>query len=169
MTLSALVGIVGTGTASASTGTRECIDNSTGRYCAVTGLGQWNLEMSFQSPGSLAYSLWNSPNTIYPNAGSTGTIRENGGTGMCMQIDHASSPPNMVRMATCNGDDAEKWTDYYNTATRRTEYQSYWAYHDDGATSLCLSFDIADGDVIRADPCLPGGGTSYWYQQWGTS
>jgi hypothetical protein len=169
MAVGALVGVAGTGTASAASATRLCVDDgSAGNFCAIGGLGQYGVSMYYQSPGSGGYSLWNYPTSIYPNAGDTGGIAESG-TNECLQVDAGSSPADMIRLAACNGDDAEKWVSYYNPKSHRAEFQSYWAYHDDGGTSLCMSFDILDGDLLRADPCQPGGGTNYWYQQFGTS
>jgi hypothetical protein len=69
----------------------------------------------------------------------------------------------LVRAAPCVGDTAEEWKNYYNPKTHRTEFASVWAQE-----ALCLSYD-ADGDTVYADPCTPGGGSSYWYQQWGSS
>jgi hypothetical protein len=169
MAVGALVGVAGTGTASAATPTRLCVDDGTsGNFCALGGIGQYGVEMFYQSPGSQGYSDWNYPTSIYPNAGDTGGIAESG-TNMCLQIDAGSSPVDIIRLTACNGDDAEKWVSYYNPKSHRAEFQSYWAYHDHNATSLCMSFDITDGLLLRADPCQPGGGSNNWYQQFGTS
>jgi hypothetical protein len=170
LAVGALAGATGTGMASAATGTRLCIDDgSAGNFCALAGIGQWGVEMYYQSPGSNGYSDWLYPTQHYPNGAATGRIQE-AGTNNCLQIDHDSSPANMIRLAACGTDDAEKWTNYYNPLSKRTEWQSYWAANDDGGgVSLCMSFDISDGDVLRADPCEPGGGTTNWYQQFGSS
>jgi hypothetical protein len=63
----------------------------------------------------------------------------------CLQLDHADY--NVVKPATCVGDDAEKWINYYNPNTHSTEFISFWSENDDGYNYLCLSFDAA-GTVV---------------------
>lgn len=80
------------------------------------------------------------------------------------------SDSDFVRYATCSASDSEKWINWYNPSTGRTEFVSYWNLHDNDGCFLCMSEDYNGGNrLVKADPCSPGGGTNYWYQQFGTS
>jgi hypothetical protein len=163
MAVSPLVGVAGAGTASAAlmVPTRLCIDSTTvGNVClynsgTVGNRAFWSAQQSPQVE-------W-----TYPNSdGATGAIVSSSNT--CLQINASDS--NFVRYATCNGDDAEKWINWYNPDTGRTEFVSYWAVFDSSDGFLCMSEDYNGGNrYVKADPCSPGGGTNYWYQQFGTT
>jgi hypothetical protein len=164
MAASTFSGVVGTSTASAytSTPTPLCVDSSTyGNVCIfnANSLGiraSWSIET--ESP-------WYYPNTRY----ETGTIKTGSGDILCLQINNSDS--NFVRYANCSTSDSEKWINYYNPVTHRTEFVSYWALNDASPQSfLCLSEDYNGGNrLVKADPCDPGGNSNYWYQQFGTS
>ena len=38
---------------------------------------------------------------------------------------------NVVKLTTCSTDDADKWVNYYNPNTKRTEFISFWSEVDD--------------------------------------
>jgi hypothetical protein len=166
MTVGALVGIAGAGKASAAlmTPTPLCIDStSVGNVCLYdagsAGFGS-RAFWSAISPGK-----W-----TYPNSdGAFGRITSN--SNYCLQINHSDS--NFVRYATCSTSDSELWINYYNPSTRRTEFVSYWNLFDNDGNFLCMSEDYNGGNrLVKADPCTPGGGTggtSHWYQQFGTT
>jgi hypothetical protein len=157
-----LVGVIGGGTASAGlmTPTPLCIDNSTVGNVCLDNLGTGN---------NTGWSAFNSAEVewSYPNNKTlTGAIVSNAAT--CLQLN--ASGGDIVRQAVCNGDDAEMWTNFANPKTGRTEFLSFWGVSDDGGTLLCLSEDYNNGDrLVKADPCSPGGGSNFWYQQFGTS
>lgn len=165
ITVSTFAGVVGTSTASAytTTPTPLCVDSSTvGNVCIVNANALnirafWSIET--ESP-------WYYQNTQY----QWGTIESGSGDVLCLQINNSDS--NFVRYANCSTSDSEKWINYYNPNTHRTEFVSYWALHDSNPNLgyLCLSEDYNGGNrLVKADPCSPGGGTNYWYQQFGTS
>lgn len=140
------------------TPTPLCIDNGTlGNVCLFnTGAGNnagWSALQSAQVE-------WTYPNTDNQTTG----IVSNANT--CLQVN--ASAGDLVRLAACNGDDAEMWTNNYNPVTKRTEFVSWWGLFDDGGAILCLSEDYNNGNrLVKADPCQPGGTTNYWYQQFG--
>src|ERR1700722_4868370 len=156
-----LIGATGAGSASVATPTYLCIDGtSNGTLC----IGEQGSDLA--NPADVAldmnnYNLstylikWSHPTV----SGTTGEIEDP--YGFCLQV--AADEDYLVRAAPCVGDTAEEWKNYYNPKTHRTEFASVWAQE-----ALCLSYD-ADGDTVYADPCTPGGGSSYWYQQWGSS
>jgi hypothetical protein len=163
MTAGIFAGVVGTSTASAYTSnpTPLCIDSSTvGNDCIYNAnvlnyRAFWSIE---------TISTWYYPNTNY----ETGAIKSGSGDVLCLQINNSDS--NFVRYANCSASDSEKWINYYNPHTHRTEFVSYWALYDSTYGYLCLSEDYNGGNrYVKADPCSPGGGTNYWYQQFGTS
>jgi hypothetical protein len=165
MAIGAFAGVTGAGTASAALmiPTPLCIDSTTvGNVClydpGADGIGDRAFWSALQSP----QVEW-----TYPNSnGAVGALVSSSNT--CLQINASDS--NFVRYATCNGDDAEKWINYYNPDTGRTEFVSYWALYDSSDGFLCMSEDYNGGNrYVKADPCSPGGGTNYWYQQFGTS
>jgi hypothetical protein len=163
MAVGALVGLAGAGTASAAlmVPTRLCIDSTTdGNVClynsgTVGNTAFWSAQQSPQVE-------W-----TYPNSdGAIGAIVSSSNT--CLQINASDS--DFVRYATCNGDDAEKWINRHNPITGRTELVSYWSEFDSSGSLLCMSEDYNGGNrLVKADPCIPAGGTNYWYQQFGTS
>jgi hypothetical protein len=58
----------------------------------------------------------------------------------------------LVRLATCNGDDAEMWTNNYTPVTKRTEFVSWWGLFDDGGAILRLSEDYNNGNRLASGP-----------------
>lgn len=178
MAVGTLIGVTGVGTAWASTAL--CVDDgSAGAYCASAGPSQFGVDMSNIYASNWNYATTPYQDTYYTTDSNTAQIQE-AGTNDCLQLDHADY--NVVKLTTCSTDDADKWVNYYDPNTDRTEFISYWSEVDDAYNYLCLSFDAAGTDVpganpdfIRADPCQPptesepNGGTNNWYQQWGRS
>jgi len=165
MAVGALAGIAGAGTASAAlmVPTRLCIDStSVGNVCLYNpgsaGIGSRAFWSALQSSAV----EW-----TYPNSdGATGAIVSSSNT--CLQINASDS--DFVRYATCSASDSEKWINWHNPSTGRTEFVSYWNLYDNDGHFLCMSEDYNGGNrLVKADPCSPGGGTNYWYQQFGTS
>jgi hypothetical protein len=175
MTTGTFIGITG-GTASATPSSALCIDQSgVGAYCAYgLSTSQFGVIMSPYYSTQWTYPKSPYQDDYYSVPANTGYIQE-GGTD-CLQLDEADYQ--VVRLTPCANDDADMWENWYNPTTGRTEFVSEDYY--DGSYDLCLSFDESGSDVpnaniidfIKADPCIPGGGsggTSHWYQQWGTS
>lgn len=159
MAVGALIGVTGAGTASADPNTpyRLCVHDPNGDYrCAYNydpgvnaGLQAWAFTES-DDPGS----LW-----TYPIDENSGYIESDQFT--CLQIN---APSDDVRTATCVGDSAEEWYNYYDPNTGRTVFIS--EYNGD----LCLSADYND-NILKADPCIYAteGPSQNWYQEWGSS
>jgi hypothetical protein len=149
----ALIGITGTGPASAATPsfTHLCLDNSSllnGRECAQSdGSGQ---------DVSLAPVAGDTTNWIYPKtSGAQGEIQQ-ANTNLCM-----------VREASCNGDLAEQWKNQPEAG--RTGFVSLWVSQNEvpsggGCLSSPVPGTITIGGALSADPCVGD-----WEEGWGTS
>lgn len=177
MAVGVLAGAIGTGAASASAGTHLCVDDGSVPYCAWDDPGvQFGVSMDPSNASEWTYPTTPNVSSSGYTSGSVDPIQE-AGIDECLQLDHADY--NVVILAACNGDDAEKWVNYYNSNSKRTEFQSYWEANDDpdGSVSVCLSFDLTGSDVpnantglfLKADDCEPPTGTTNWYQQFGRS
>jgi hypothetical protein len=109
---------------------------------------------AFSSSGIGLYDdVW-----IFPAVNQTDGIFDEYLTNDCLQVNGNDEPlPDQfeVRIANCNGDAAEMWTNLY--INERTVFMSVWD------PNLCLTADYSD-NTVRAEACVDA-----WYQEWGTS
>jgi hypothetical protein len=172
MAAGALTVFAGTGTASAASYSALCVDSTTGygTECADselgTGAGNWIITLPY---GTSSLTNW-----TYPTGSTPTAIRQADNVNYCMQVDETgadSGPANFeVIGAGCNNDEAEMWWNVYDPTSKRTLFESEWAYYNLDE-QLCLTYGPGYGDPagLFAVPCNFSGNTSYWWQQWGTS
>jgi hypothetical protein len=155
--LGALIGAAGEGPASAASYTHLCIDapNPIGIGCAMSeGLGNF-LQVDYPSSSTT--------NWIHPSVnGGVGSIQQ-ANVNLCIQLDAAAG--DLVRGATCNGDQAEAWENYYDASAGRTEFISIWGV-ENGKGNLCLTWAQSGANYafVDAESC----GSNDLYQQWGS-
>ena len=170
----ALTVLAGTETASAASYSNLCVNgpSGVGTQCADselgTGAGNWIITLPY---GTSSLTNW-----TYPTSSTTAAaIRQADNVNYCMQVDETGSesgPANLeVVGATCNGDEAEMWWNFYDPESGRTLFESEWAYYNLDYSQLCLTYGPGDDDPagLFATPCNFSGNSSYYYQQWGTS
>lgn len=61
-----------------------------------------------------------------------------------------------------------KWS-HPNVAGTTGEIEDPYGFCLQVAADEDYEVRAADGDAVYADACTPGGGSSYWYQQWGSN
>lgn len=123
MVASAIVATVTAEPASAST-SKLCLSGEAATsVCLFSNGVNQNVTMDYPS-----YSTW-----TYPGTGQNGAIKSGG---LCLQLNNSGG--NIVRMATCNGDQAEQWANVYDSAGKRTWFESLWANENLGEGAMCL-------------------------------
>lgn len=133
-------------------------------FAASNGTGSICAYAAGANPIRMISKVSSTTNWFYPEQGDSANNIKQANTTDCMELNTSDYT---VKEAGCNGNDEEVWVAKYNSSTGRTEFYSAWGVANQNR-DLCLSYDKDDA-ILKADPCTPGGGTSYWYQQFAAS
>lgn len=162
MSLGVLAGVgVVAGPASAASPTHLCIHF---QNACIYAAGPNGAELAPASTPGMT-------NWYYPSqVGQTQTISQ-ANVNKCLQLDWAKTDPetgaHLVIGAPCVNDDAEEWVNEYDSALKRTWFESKWAA-DNGYGAQCLWADPNNGDLSIMD-CVPDAGDISIFEGWSTS
>ena len=127
LAISTLTGVAESGSASASSYTHLCAYNPEFGTSADACLQSNGIGLRIGSEvAQNGTTNWTYPNTN----GAKGEIKQ-ANVNLCMQVNASDS--DYVRGATCIGDAAEEWINFYNTQYHKTMFKSVWN------SSLCLT------------------------------
>jgi hypothetical protein len=159
LTLAALTGVTGAAPASAATPPYHhlCLreNNATVSCIQAQGAGQ---PIVMANPSRSDLTNW-----VYPANGDTGLIQQ-AHTNLCMQLNWDAS---VIIEATCNSNlTYQLWENGYDSKTRRTLFESTWAYYNEGFYAYYIA---AYGTYYGAEVGVQEDQFSGGYDQWGSS
>jgi hypothetical protein len=131
--------------ASAATPTYLCLNNVTFDRC-IYASGANGAELADSSTPGMT-------NWTYPALGAPAAAIQQANVNLCLKLDYskldAAGMPTVIG-AACVGDDAEKWVNVYDSAHKRTMFESYWAIENLGGP-LCLYGDPEGNNLAIYD------------------